>query len=82
MGIGQVFEGGERLPTQRRLTTETLHLAVPASLLVRVDELIEMTALFAALHESSDGTSRPFISVECLDPSDRVRVGPFLTLVV
>jgi hypothetical protein len=40
VGIGQVSSGGERLPTQRRLTIETLHLTVPASLLVRADELI------------------------------------------
>jgi hypothetical protein len=54
------LEWGERLPTQRRLTTETLHLTVPASLLGRADELIEMTTLFVALHESSDGTNLPF----------------------
>jgi hypothetical protein len=77
VGIGQVSSGGERLPTQRRLTIETLYLTVPASLLVRADELIEMTTLFDALHESAHGTSRPFISVERLDPSDRFVLGHF-----
>jgi hypothetical protein len=32
-----------------------------------------------ALLMSAPGTSRPFISVERLNPSDQVRVGPFLT---